>query len=184
MHDLKRIEEAGVYVGEYTNPSYRMGQQRQDDVQRILKSLKPGSLLDVGTGRGETLDFAAGLGFWSLTGTETVPSLLSEKVVHAYSVDLPFPDKSYDIVTCFDVMEHLIEEDLVPTIKEFCRVAKSRILLSCSEISSSQWGGGRDLHISKRSAYAWMSLIVSAAEGWLVEQRGTAGGSPVFILSQ
>jgi 2-polyprenyl-3-methyl-5-hydroxy-6-metoxy-1,4-benzoquinol methylase len=161
-----------------------MGKQRLIDVERLLSRAPVGSLLDVGTGRGETLEIAAALGFHPVAGTETVPALMSEKVVMAYAHDLPYPAELFDVVTCFDVLEHLIEDDLAPAIKEFCRVAKKTIILSASEIPSSQWGGGRDLHISKRPKAEWAKLIKDNSSGWSLADNGTAGGSPVFVLTR
>jgi ubiquinone/menaquinone biosynthesis C-methylase UbiE len=39
------------------------------------------------------------------------------------SYNLPFEDKSFDLVTCRHVLEHLKEAE--PTIREMCRVGKS-----------------------------------------------------------
>lgn len=181
---MKRHGEAAVYRKEYANPEYKMGAQRLEDVERLLRLVPRGSLLDVGTGRGEALQIAGRLGFSLPTGTETVPELLTDMVSMAYAHDLLVPDGSFDVVTCFDVLEHLIEEDLIPAVKEFARVARSHIILSASEIPSSQWGGGRDLHISKRPAAEWEKLFREAAPGWTITRQGTAGGSPAWILTK
>lgn len=184
MLDQKRQDEAAVYQIEYSNPEYRMGAQRLSDVERLLRLVPRGSLLDVGTGRGETLEIAHSLEFYPSIGTETVPELLSKRVFKAYAHDLPYTRQSFDVVTCFDVLEHLIQEDLIPAVKEFARVAKSHIILSASETPSSQWGGGRDLHISKRPADEWEKLFREAAPDWTITRHGTAGDSPAWILTK
>jgi 2-polyprenyl-3-methyl-5-hydroxy-6-metoxy-1,4-benzoquinol methylase len=174
-----RNDEIDLYVEAYKDEGYKMGVRRTLDVYKILSGLPKTSLLDVGTGRGETLDMATGKGFKHVMGTEVVEYLTNERVVYAQSIDLPFDDNSFDTVTCFDVMEHLIEEDLVPTIKEFCRVAISSVIVSCSEEPSVY--DGVDLHISSRPKDQWLNLI-KAASGCHVECIGTAGKSPAFRI--
>lgn len=177
-----RLDEVAQYAKEYQSPDYKMGKQRLEDVQRLMRMAPAGSLLDVGTGRGETLQIAKTLGFSPVAGTEAVPYLAQGDVVHALAHNLPFPDNSYDVVTCFDVMEHLIEDDLIPAVREMARVAIGTIIISASEIPSA-WRG-RELHISRRPAKEWHDLIQRAAPDWTIERKGTAGGSPVFWLTR
>jgi ubiquinone/menaquinone biosynthesis C-methylase UbiE len=174
-----RNDEISLYVDAYKNDGYRMGLRRQKDVIHILSTLPKTSLLDVGTGRGETLDIAEIKGFKMVMGTEVVEYLLNKRVVYAQSVSLPFDDNSFDTVTCFDVMEHLVEDDLMPTIKEFVRVAISSVIVSCSEHPSVY--DGVDLHISARPKDQWMALIKKAS-GCHVECIGTAGKSAAFRI--
>lgn len=178
----KRQAEAEIYRAEYRNSGYRMGEQRKIDVERLIRKAPKGELLDIGAGRGETLAIAERLGFSRTIGTEVVPELLSDQVLFGYAHSLPFADKSFDVVTCFDVMEHLLEDDLIQAVKEMVRIARKQVILSCSEIPSSQWGGGRDLHISARPAAQWEALIKQSAPGWIVTRDGEAGGSPAFVV--
>ena len=161
-----------------------MGRQRLVDVERILSATPRGSLLDVGTGRGETLEMAASLGFFPVRGTEVVPELIGGEVVYAEAHALPFERGQFDVVTCFDVMEHLIADDLIAALSEMGRVSARQVLMSWSEIPSSEWGGGRDLHISRRSASEAETLIRKALPDWSIERRGTAGGSPAWALTR
>jgi hypothetical protein len=174
-----REEEIGLYRQLYTSgPSYKMGDKRRASVLSILDALVPrGTLLDVSTGRGETVMFAERLGFESM-GTEVVPELcVDDRIVFSEARELPFPDKSIDHVTCFDVLEHLIEEDVHACLAEMARVARVSVTASASE-RPSLWGGGRDLHISKRPAAQWEALM---AEKWGGATRiQNAGGSPCW----
>lgn len=166
-----------MYVKEYATPKYGMGDRRQHDVRRILSGLGGGSLLDVSTGRGETLRFARELGFSEAKGTEVVPELLNDHVVFSYAHELPFEDGSFDHVTCFDVLEHLVEDDIRPALLEMYRVARKTVIVSASERPSVF--NGVDLHISRRPKADWLKLI---RECWGQEaaECGVAGGSPAF----
>ena len=91
---------------------------------------------------------------------------------------LPFDDRSFDNVTCFDVLEHLTEEDLPKALGEMARVAKRTVTVSASERPSIF--KGRDLHISKRPKAKWIELFKSV---WgQVQVIGNAGASPAFRL--
>ena len=173
----ERESEVQLYVREYENERYGMGDRRKKDVHRILSGIrKKGSLLDVSTGRGETLDMAHRLGFTSVYGTEVVKSLTGGRVKFAYAHELPFADNDFDYVTCFDVLEHLVEDDIRPALAEMWRVARVAVIVSASERPSVF--GGRDLHISKRPAADWLKMF---REVWgNAERIGMAGGSPAF----
>jgi len=94
---------------------------------QLLKWVK--TVLDVGCGLG--LDYALYLeheinvdyvGIDACKGfVEYNKKLYPEaKFIHGKSYDLPFDDKSFDLVTCRHVLEHLKEAE--PTIRQMCRV--------------------------------------------------------------
>jgi hypothetical protein len=179
-----RAAEIRVYGQQYRRTNYRMGPRRAADVQQLLRQLassfgRGGSLLDVGTGRGETLMYAKAAGFGEISGTEVVPYLLGERVVYAEAHALPFPDASFDHVTCFDVLEHLTPADVAPALRELRRVARLSVTASASERSDIR--DGRELHISRRSVGAWLE-DVRAAWGPDAQVAGSAGASPAFQL--
>jgi SAM-dependent methyltransferase len=177
-----REEEIQVYEKAYQSRSYRMGGRRMAHVQDILRDLvtrhgEGKSLLDVGTGRHETLTFAGVYGMKGCMGTEVVRSLLVDGlVVYAEAHHLPFEDGSFDHVTCFDVLEHLIEDDIRPALREMYRVARITCTVSASEQSSIH--NGRELHISRRPKAQWLTLIQECWPGAVC--IGNAGASPAF----
>jgi len=179
----QREKEASQYAADYMNPWYEMGVARRADVLRLLSEHACDSLLDVGTGRGEALAMAELLcGFSETVGTETDEILCAKNIVLAYAHDLPFDDESYELVTCFDVLEHMIEEDLIPAVREFVRVASRKVIVSAAEFPF--FYNGREQHISRRPASEWEGLITEAASPHKVERCGMAGDSPAWTITK
>lgn len=89
------------------------------------------SLLDVGCGRGKWLnEVAASRPQLQLTGLDffdEVP-LAKGQYVRGNVESLPFPDKSFDIVTCHHTIEHL--QHLPKAIAELKRVARKQLVIA------------------------------------------------------
>ena len=154
-----RQAEVANYERAYRNADYRLGDLRRAHITDHLDRLPRGSLLDVSTGRGEVLAIARHLGFAPVIGTEAVDYLCNhEDVFPALAHALPFDDKSFDIVTMFDVMEHLVPEDTCLVCEELVRVARSRVLLTVH--NDPHRYRGQDLHINRRESHeAWFSEL-------------------------
>ena len=141
--------------------SYKMGGRRMQETSCELKAIPVrGAYLDVSCGRGEMLDLAIGMGFSSATGTEIVPALIDGKrVLRAEVHELPFADKSFDVVTMCDVIEHLIPDDDMLACLEIARVARRYALLTASNLPSINPQTKQDLHINKRPYEEWDRLF-------------------------
>jgi SAM-dependent methyltransferase len=153
-----------------------MGDERRASVERVLSG-RTGSLLDVGTGRGETIALAKLMGFAPVAGTEVVPYLVGGDVVYAEAHALPFADGSFDVVTCFDVLEHLLFDDQLPALKEFRRVAKREVIVTAANYS--HICDDVELHVGRRGDDEWARIIgeigtpeplgwCGSAQGWRV----------------
>ena len=150
--------EKRKYEKAYKLPGYKMGDARKNHALNVLREYKPGSLLDVGCGRGEMLDAAENMGF-DVRGVEIVDDLIDgTRVVRGKSTKIPFPTKSFDYLVCLDVIEHLLPEDTEDTFKEFARVAKKKILV-CIANWSDTGHIGEELHINRKPYTEWDDLL-------------------------
>jgi len=158
--DEARAAEHEKYSRCYEKAHYRMGARRMDDAIRDLEDIPSrGSYLDVSCGRGEMLRHAYKLGFGKAKGTEIVRRLIDgERVVFAEVHALPFDVDAFDVVSMFDVIEHLVPGDDELACRELARVAKKHVLLTANNRPSLNHVGD-DLHINKRGYEEWDSLF-------------------------
>jgi len=88
---------------------------------------KTDSILEVGKGTGVLGAVIKGLGF-SYESMDINPNLQPD---HIGSVDkMPFGDKSYDIIGCFEVIEHLPYDKFTDALFELFRVANKAVIIS------------------------------------------------------
>ena len=94
------------------------------------------TLLDVGCSYGSWAGYFKALGF-KVTGVDISTERLKEaklrgyKVVKASATKLPFPDNSFDVVVCLDMLVHVLKQsDRRKVVSELMRVAKSTVILS------------------------------------------------------
>jgi len=101
-------------------------------IEGMLNLLDDGdrSLLDVGCGNGYWLNIVSArrpsLAAMGCDVHETPPEF-HEKYRKADIYDLPFEDKSFDVVTCCHTLEHLV--DLQKPVSELKRVARKKIII-------------------------------------------------------
>lgn len=167
---MNRAAEFEKYRKAYQQPHYRMGDARKGAIIRYVGDMEPkGSMLDVGTGRGETLWVAESSGFERVRGVEVVPDLIdSERVVYGEVHALPFDSRSFDWVTMFDVMEHLLPGDDEAAVRELCRVARVGVVVTIANWPS--FHNGVNLHINLRDYAEWDALLREWAAPFHVER--------------
>jgi 2-polyprenyl-3-methyl-5-hydroxy-6-metoxy-1,4-benzoquinol methylase len=165
----RRAEEEKKYVNAYAHENYRMGDARKLYAKELLKgvTLESKSHLDVGCGRGEMVSYGKFLGMRSI-GIETCPTLLDGlHVIKGYAHDVPFGDKSFDVVTMFDVIEHLLPEDEPLVLTELKRVARKHIFLTAANYPSKSLG--TELHINVKPYESWDAIFREVYhDGWKV----------------
>lgn len=140
-------------------------------------------LLDVGAGRGAMMAEAWKAGARIVHGTEVVPSLVKGNVRLAPAWALPFEAGSFGTVTCFDVLEHLLPDDVPAALREMARVASDRILIEVSCRPSNWRDAAGQLHMTIWTPEGWLSAARAAWPGWIVtrrEDRPTEHGAAVF----
>jgi SAM-dependent methyltransferase len=95
---------------------------------------KVGRAMDVGCGPGHGLKLARdkGINVW---GTDIVDNTkmwkengIEEYCRQAPAHDIPYPDNSFDFVYCGDVLEHIPEEYLEPSLNEMFRICKGNFI--------------------------------------------------------
>lgn len=161
-----RQAEVDKYESCYNDKTYHMGRERMVRAKVALLGLPcRGSLLDVGCGCREMLIFAREeLRFDRVLGTETVDRLLKAKdVVYATVDELPFDDNEFEVVSMFDVMEHLNEFDLLKACSELERVASKYVVVTASNLDSIE--KGVQLHITKKEYDVWDTFFRTAFSG-------------------
>jgi ubiquinone/menaquinone biosynthesis C-methylase UbiE len=161
MNDLTaaRAAEHAKYERAYgMNARYRMKADRRALSAREIGRLDRGSYLDVACGQGDMLADAERMGFGPVQGTEIVPALIGGKVVRAEVHALPFADKSFDVVSMFDAIEHLLPGDDYAACRELARVARRHVLITANNHPSFNKAGD-DLHINKRPYHEWDRLF-------------------------
>ena len=145
------------YQDIYDDKDYKMGISRKKIATYYLTEVPRGTLLDVGCGRGEMLAIAKNHGF-EPAGLEASEKMADGKLVHyGTAQDIPFKDNAFDVVTMFDVIEHIPEADVIEVLYELKRVARKHILITASNLVS--WHKGKDLHITKKPYDEWDQLF-------------------------
>ena len=103
---------------------------------RLDKQAK--SILDVGCGKGEPMTFINKDGKFDVTGIDLFQPYLEEaerksvyrRLMIGNALSLPFENKTFEVVICMEVLEHLEEREGIVLLSELERVAKKQILLT------------------------------------------------------
>lgn len=183
-----RDAEIARYVALYREhgAAYRPTAKRLE-LYRALIAERPdlveGSLLDVGAGRGAMIAIAREVGYDAL-GVEVVLDLCrAHGHLCAPAWNMPIASGYFDTVTCFDVLEHLLPDDVPAALREFARVAGRRILIEVSCRPSNWRDAVGQLHMTIWTPDEWLTASRAAWPGWTVtrrEDRPTEHGAAVF----
>lgn len=178
----QRADERKKYELCYNHPTlnYGMGGTRMADAIIDLKwalGLDCESYLDIGCGRAEMLEHAEALGFDVARGTEIVNILCDHvRVWHCAIHNLHImpaaasPD-GFDLVTSFDVIEHLLPGDDELLLVEMGRIARHCMAVTANNRPSVDPNTQNDLHINKRPYDEWDRIIRDLWEpDWTVER--------------
>jgi SAM-dependent methyltransferase len=91
------------------------------------RGLRPGRLLDIGSGSGDFLLEMRNAG-WEVEGLDTSPAACEVARTRGLDTfrgqlfDVPFPDQSFDLITMWDVLEHV--HDPMAHLECICRLLK------------------------------------------------------------
>lgn len=151
--ELEKEKYAHVYK---TLDRYRMGMPRYQKAQADVARMTPGSkYLDVGCGRGEVINLAMAAGH-DAYGLELVPDLCDgTRVLEGEIYALPWPEKAFDYVSCYDVLEHLEPGTEGAALDELGRVCRGVLILTTNDKRSRDPTTGRELHLIRKPREAW-----------------------------
>lgn len=173
----KRSEEAKKYHIIYGNgKGAKKWYGKSDHGKNFMPKLKKykfDSLLDVGTGKGvfpttvienKLCKTVHGIDIAKSVKQKTNGWIFKQAPAHM----LPYKNKEFDVITCFDVLEHLIEEDVETALSEFARVAKKIVVLSVCFRKSINEVNGENLHATIKPQNWWMDKFskVGKVEKW------------------
>lgn len=108
---------------------------RHKKCMQMVGEVKDKAILDIGSSFGWFEKFALENGCKEITGLEYDSALLSEaktqisdrraRFIQGSALNLPFPDETFDMVTLFDVIEHIPKNTEQKALAEIRRVLKN-----------------------------------------------------------
>lgn len=143
----------------------------------IRKVRRTGTLLDIGCGKGFFMEVAS-RHFANLVGVDVSEYALkfckkafpATSLCRADATQLPFRKDSFDVITCFDVLEHL--RDPQTAVSDLGRVLRENGTLAVMTpnpdslgrtIKGVRWFGFRDeTHIALKNRHQWVSILTGA----------------------
>jgi SAM-dependent methyltransferase len=155
-------------------------------IVREVAALEPQSFLDAGCGEGFVARLIlADMPEIDLKGCDLSTSALAiakqtnprAEFLTGSVVDLPFPDNAFDVVGCFEVLEHLPDDLPRQALAEFARVARRAVVLSVPHepyFHLANAARGKNLHVRPRGSDPdHHQLWTRSAFGALVSEQFT-----------
>lgn len=134
--------------------------------------------LDVGTGNGAFMQFAAKRSLLRWVGVDASPAVVAiaqhtsaTPMVAAHGQRLPFPDKRFDVVVCANTLHHLNEQDAVLLLSECGRVAVQRtIIVDLTRSRLTLLGAWLLTRLTSRNRMTLADGVQSARRAWTPEE--------------
>jgi SAM-dependent methyltransferase len=130
----------------------------------VLNWIRPGKFLDMACGNCQLMDYAKSLGC-EATGTDIKPQR-KDVIKHDLNKKLPFADRSFDIVSCIDSIEHVVNVSRVFT--EANRVLKSRGIFIVT-VPNTRWY--KNHHHVSYFTYRYMLQLIKYSGFRIEEER-------------
>jgi SAM-dependent methyltransferase len=155
-----------AYNSEYYSERIRKSKKH---MMKYLKFLRKGSslkMLDVGCGEGEYVKDAIEEGInaygidISTYALENALAEVKDRITFGSITGIPFADEEFDIMTAFDVIEHIHPKDTLNAVAELRRVLKPDGIVIITTPSSSYGDWVSDLtHINVRPPKFWKIIL-------------------------
>lgn len=115
--------------GHYFNESYDTKERFISYWHQIdeIVALKPGNVIEVGIGNGFLTGYLRKRGV-NITALDIVSELNPD--VSGSVLSMPFADRTFDVVACYEVLEHLPYGDFMRALAEILRVSRRHVVLS------------------------------------------------------
>jgi ubiquinone/menaquinone biosynthesis C-methylase UbiE len=123
------------------------------DAVRLVAEMAPNAVVDVGCGNNAFCKMLWKLCGCNCTGVDLVHP---DADIIAPAHDLPFEDKSFDVVTAFDVLEHLIPDEIDEVLDELARVGRD-FVFKIAHFPHEMWG--HELHLTVQPEEWWLEKI-------------------------
>lgn len=97
-----------------------------------ITKLNPNNILEIGIGNGFVSNFFK-KGNYSIV-TLDIDKQLNPDIISSIT-NLPFADNSFDVIACYEVLEHLPFDLFEMCLKEMHRVCRSHVILSVPDVN-------------------------------------------------
>ena len=101
-----------------------------------MATFSPKKLLDAGCGPGALITFLSELGL-TVQGIDASPAVLNscsedirDKIEIGEITNMRFEDRTFDLVICREVFEHLLAREISKAVQELCRVSSRFVYLT------------------------------------------------------
>lgn len=123
-------------VSNYAGYSWeRLGFYFRETAKHIVDKFNPKTVLDAGCAKGYLVYALRQLGVdaCGIDASEYAVSQaleeVKDRIKQGLIQKLPYKDNQFDVVICFDVMEHIPEDEVDKVLSEFVRVAKKYVVI-------------------------------------------------------
>lgn len=154
-----------VYEELYQKHNYGGGEHGQD-MEWALAGCE--SMLDVGGGRTPTASRYKAAGKLKRVAVVDISQKALSQQPHGIetlqcdvTAGLPYGDDEFDVITCFDVLEHLQEDAVSFVLAEFARVARHKLILSITHRPANRDAVVPDepLHMTVQPELWWLDKL-------------------------
>jgi hypothetical protein len=153
--------ELDKYSAAYSQDEYRSKKHAVHNRWALLRSVTPGTYLDVSCGRGETVALANRIGF-KARGTEFTKELVSaERGIEWGHLPELEGIEGADYLSCYEILEHLVPQDVLPALNRLVDLAGKRLWITTNDRQARAVfpDGIYNLHLSRLPLKWWWHTI-------------------------